>query len=176
MSTSRSTIVSVRINSAERTTLPHVYVDADDCPVKEEVVRVAKRYGLRVTFVANTWMQIAERDGIEIVVVPKQPDAADDWIAEHVAADDIVICSDIPLAARCVEREATAINSRGRLFTEDDIGETLATRDLLSSLRESGLTTGGPKPYGPRDRSQFLQSLDKQVHVSRKSRKLRALE
>ncbi len=153
--------------------MPHIYVDADDCPVKDEVFRVAKRYGLRVTLVANRWMHTPDDERIQAVVVPDQLDAADDWLVEHVAAHDIVSCSDIPLASRCVERGATVINSRGRRLTEDEIGDALATRDLLTSLRESGVMTGGPKPFGPRDRSQFLQRLDQQVHAARKRRKAR---
>ena len=162
--------------------MPHVYVDADDCPVKSEVLRVAARYGLAVTFVANTGMFIANEAGqdacegerVRLQVVPRDLDAADDWIALNVAPHDIVVCSDIPLAARCIERGAAAVNSRGREFTEDDIGNTLATRDLLKSLREamsmSGPIGGGPKPFGARDRSAFLQTLDRLVHASRRNR------
>ena len=153
--------------------MPHVYVDADDCPVKDEVLRVAKRYSLRVTFVANRGMYVPEDERVEMVVVKDGPDAADDWIAEHVAADDIVICQDIPLAARCIAKEATVISSRGRLLTDDDIGSALATRDLMSSLRDSGMMTGGPKPFGPRDRSNFLQRLDTEIHAARKRRRRR---
>lgn len=152
--------------------MPHIYVDADDCPVKDEVLRVAKRYTLRLTFVANRWIETPDDERVQAVRVPEDLDAADDWIVEHVAADDIVICSDIPLAARCVEKGARVITSRGRRFTPESIGEVLATRDLMKSLRESGMQTGGPKPYGPNDRSQFLQRLDQEVHAARKSRKL----
>ena len=153
--------------------MPHIYVDADDCPVKDEVFRVASRYGLRVTLVANRSMHTPQGEGFEMVVVPETFDATDDWIVEHVSADDIVICSDIPLASRCLELQARVMNSRGRLFTEDDIGEALATRELMATLRQTGVMTGGPKPYGPRDRSQFLQRLDREVHAARKGRKLR---
>ena len=153
--------------------MPHVYVDADDCPVKDEVFRVAKRYSLRCTLVANQGMYVPNDPLVSMQVVPNEHDAADDWIAEHVAEDDIVICSDIPLAARCVERGATVINSRGRRLTEDEIGEAVAKRDLLQSLRESGIMGGGPKPFGPRDRSEFLQVLDREVHAARKRRKRR---
>ena len=156
--------------------MPHVYVDADDCPVKEEVFRVAKRYSLHVTLVDNRWKPTPDDERIQMVVVPDQLDAADDWIAEHIQADDIVICQDIPLAARCLKRDARVINSRGRLLTDDDIGSALATRNLMSSLRESGTMTGGPKPFSPRDRSNFLQSLDQQIHAARKSRRRRRPE
>jgi len=155
--------------------VPHIYIDADDCPVKDEVLRVAARYSLRVTLVANRWIHTPDDERIASVVVPGKPDAADDWIVEHVAADDIVICSDIPLASRCLQNAARVLNSRGHRFNERDIGEALAARELLSSLRESGVMTGGPKPFVPRDRSQFLQRLDQEVHAARKSRKMRGL-
>ncbi len=155
--------------------MSHVYVDADDCPVKDEVHRVAKRYELQLTYVANSGMYVPTDERSRLVVVKDHLDAADDWIVEHVEQDDIVICSDIPFAARCIEKGARVINSRGRLFTEDDIGSTLATRDLMKSLREAGMMTGGPKPYGDRDRSKFLQVLDREVHAARKSRRLRGL-
>ena len=155
--------------------MPHIYVDADDCAVKDEVFRVAKRYGLRVTLVANRGMYTPDDERVDMVVVPDQLDAADDWIVEHVAADDIVICSDIPMASRCLKKDARAINSRGRCFTDNDMGETLATRDLLKSLREAGMQTSGPKPFGPRDRSQFLQSLDREIVAAQKSRRRRGL-
>ena len=150
--------------------MPHIYVDADDCAVKDEVFRVAKRYALPVTLVANRWMFTPDDGRVALVVVGDGLDAADDWIVEHVAANDIVICSDIPLAARCVDRGARVVNSRGRVFTADDVGHALATRDLLKQLRESGVPTPGPKPFGPRDRSEFLQALDREVHRARAAR------
>lgn len=153
--------------------MPHVYVDADDCAVKDEIYRVAKRYSLRVTLVTNQWMHTPDDERIELIVVKDDFDAADDWIVEHVGRDDIVICSDIPLASRCLERGARVMNARGRLFTEDDIGQALAMRELKSTLRESGVMTGGPKPFTPRDRSQFLQRLDQEVHAARRSRERR---
>jgi uncharacterized protein YaiI (UPF0178 family) len=155
--------------------MPHIYVDADDCPVKQEVLRVAKRYELRVTFVANRYANVEVNERVTMQVVGDGLDAADDWIAENVQADDLVICQDIPLAARCVKKEARVINSRGRLLTDDEIGSALASRDLLKSLREAGMMTAGPKPYGDRDRSEFLQVLDREVHRARKSRSRRGL-
>lgn len=152
---------------------PHVYVDADDCPVKEEIYRVARRYELRVTLVANQWMHTPDDELIGFERVGDGLDAADDWIVEHVGADDIVICTDVPLAGRCIAKGARVINSRGRRVTEDDIGDVLATRDLLHRLREAGVMTGGPKPFGDRDRSEFLQALDREVHAARKSRRMR---
>ncbi len=150
-------------------TVPHIYVDADDCAVKDEVYRVAKRYALKVTLVANRGFYTPDDERIRLVVVKDNLDAADDWIVEHVGQDDIVICSDIPLAARCVKLGARVMNARGHLFTEDGIGDALASRELMASLRESGVMTGGPKPFTKRDRSEFLQCLDQQVNAAKRS-------
>jgi uncharacterized protein YaiI (UPF0178 family) len=149
--------------------LLNIFVDADACPVKQEVYRVAKRYGLRVTLVAGSWMRIP--DGVEITlkVVDQGVDAADDWIVEHLEADDIVVTGDIPLAARCVERGAYVLGHGGKPFTEDNIGAALATRNLLSQLREVGEVTGGPPPFDKRDRSRFLEGLDKVINEIRRN-------
>ena len=117
----------------------NIFIDADACPVKEEVYRVARRYALNVTLVANMWMRIPREEWLELVVVNDQPDAADDWIVEHVDKQDIVIADDIPLADRCLKKEAMVIAPRGRMFTSDSIGDALATRDLMAHLRESGV-------------------------------------
>ena len=146
----------------------HVYIDADACPVKQEVYRVAGRHGLQVTLVAASWMRIPSDARIVLETVGDDPDAADDWIAEHVETDDIVITADIPLAARCLERGACVIGSTGRPFTDDNIGSALATRDLLSDLRDMGEVTGGPRPFSKQDRSRFLQELDKAVNAIRR--------
>ena len=142
-----------------------IYIDADACPVKQEVYRVATRYGLRVTVVANTPMRVPDSDSVELVVVDDHFDAADDWIVEQVTTNDIVISADIPLAARCLEKGARVLDSRGGVFTEDSIGEALAGRELLSQLREMGTISGGPAPFEKRDRSQFLQQLDQTIQV-----------
>jgi len=147
-----------------------IYVDADGCPVKQEVYRVAARYGLRVILVANSWMRVPGDDRIELVLVGDQLDAADDWIVEHVEKNDIVITGDIPLAARCLERGARVLGLRGRAFTEDSIGEALASRELLSHLREIGAITGGPPAQEKRDRSRFLQSLDQIIQDVRRGK------
>ncbi len=146
-----------------------IYVDSDACPVKDEVLKVAARYRLNVTFVSNSHMRVPDRDGVKLVVVENNPDAADNFIAENVARDDIVVTADIPLAARCVKNGAHVIASNGRLFTDDNIGEALATRNLLSELREAGSITGGPPPFGKKDRSRFLQSLDGVVQGVRRN-------
>ena len=137
-----------------------IYVDADGCPVKDEVYRVAGRIGLHVTLVANSWMLTPERDDIELIVVGQGFDEADDWIVEHAGTRDIVITADIPLAARCLKNGARVIGPKGRVFTDDTIGDALAKREILSSMREHGEMTGGPAPFQPKDRSRFLQRLD----------------
>ena len=137
-----------------------ILVDADGCPVKQEVYRVARRYGLKVTVVANSQMFIPDEDWLKLVVVSDGLDAADDWIVEHIAKDDIVVSGDIPLASRCLKKGARVVGPKGRVFTVDSIGDALATRDLMSHLRNSGMITGGPAPFEKRDRSRFLQSLD----------------
>ena len=145
-----------------------IYVDADGCPVKDEVFRVARRYGLRVILVANSRMRIPEDSRLQLVVVGDHLNAADDWIVEQVETADIVITGDIPLASRCLKKGAEVLGLRGRPFTEDNIGDVLATRDLLAQLREEGARTGGPAPFEKRDRSLFLQELDKMVQAIRR--------
>lgn len=149
----------------------HIFVDADACPVKQEIYRVADRYKLSVTLVAGSRMRIPEDIRIALKVVDQGMDAADDWIVEHLEADDIVITGDVPLAARCVRKGAYVLGITGKAFTEDNIGSALATRDLLSGLRELGEVTGGPPPFDKRDRSRFLEGLDKAVNEIRRRRK-----
>ena len=146
----------------------HIFVDADACPVKDEVYRVAKRYSLRVTLVSGSWMRIPEADNVTLKVVDQGMDAADDWIVEHVEADDIVITTDIPLAARCVAKGVYVLGPKGKPFTDDNIGSALATRNLLSQLRELGEIAGGPPPFAKRDRSRFLEGLDAAVNEIRR--------
>jgi len=140
-----------------------VYVDADACPVKQEIYRVARRYGLRVILVSNSWMNAPESSWLKLVAVDKGADLVDDWIADQVDRDDIVITGDIPLAWRCLKKGALVLGNTGRPFTEDNIGDVLSTRDLLHDLREQGMITGGPRPFSPRDRSRFLQELDRMI-------------
>ncbi len=146
--------------------MPTIFVDADGCPVKQEVYRVARRYGVHVTLVANTWMRVPEDDDFELVVVEGDFDAADDWIVEHVSEGDIVVTADIPLADRCLKLGARSLGLRGREFAEDSIGEAMASRELFSELRDLGIQTGGPKPFDKRDRSRFLHKLDAMLHTS----------
>ncbi len=141
--------------------MAEIYVDADASPVKNEVVRVAKRYGLKVYLVANSGMLVGQDESVEMVIVGGGFDAADDWIAERVADQDIVVTGDIPLASRCLEKGARVIDPRGRVFTGESIGEALANRQLMAYLRDMGdITAGGSAPYSKRDRSRFLQRLD----------------
>ena len=141
----------------------HIFVDADACPVKQEVYRVASRFHLDVTLVSNSWMRVPNERWIALEVVEDGFDAADDWIVEHVQPHDIVITADIPLANRCLKEGACVIGPTGKPFTEDNIGQALASRDLLSELRDVGEITGGPPPLKKRDRSRFLQQLDEVI-------------
>lgn len=147
-----------------------IFVDADACPVKPEVYRVAERYALHVYVVANSFMNVPRSDMIERVIVTQGPDVADDWIVERITDNDIVVTADIPLAARCVKKGASVIGPTGKPFTEDSIGMVLATRDLLTDLRSAGATTRGPPPLSRQDVSRFLSALD--LAVTRLKRKL----
>lgn len=141
-----------------------IYIDADACPVKEEVYRVAARYALPVVLVANARMRVPEGAAAKLVLVAGgQLDSADDWIAERAGAADVVVTADIPLASRCVSAGARVVDPRGRVYTEDSVGDALATRNLMSQLREAGAVTGGPAPLGKRERSLFLQKLDEVI-------------
>jgi uncharacterized protein YaiI (UPF0178 family) len=146
-----------------------IYVDADACPVKTEVVKVAERHQLRVVLVANSWMQAPRGQRIRMQVVPGSFDAADDWIVEHVAQDDIVITSDIPLASRCLHAGARILAPSGKEFSNDNIGNALATRELMADLRAYGVG-GGPPPFGPKDRSRFLERLELVVREATRNR------
>ncbi len=145
-----------------------LYIDADACPVKQEVYRVAERHArkstaLKVLVVSNSPIAVPRDEFVERVVVSSRMDEADDWIAERAGRGDIVITADVPLASRCVKSGAEVIAPNGRAFTKDSIGLTLATRNLMDSLRSAGEITGGPKPFAPRDRSSFLSALDQAI-------------
>ena len=146
----------------------HIFVDADACPVKQEVYRVASRYRLNVTLVANSWMRVPNERWIALEVVEDGFDAADDWIVEHVKPHDMVVTADIPLANRCLKKGARVIGPTGKPFTEKNIGQAVATRNLLSELRDAGEITGGPPPLEKRDRSRFLQQLDEVIQSIRR--------
>jgi len=148
--------------------LLHIFVDADACPVKQEVYRVASRYRLDVTLVANSYMRVPNERWITLEVVEDGFDAADDWIVEHVQPHDIVVTADIPLTSRCLKEGARVIGPSGKPFTGDNIGPAVAIRDLLSELRDAGKISGGPPPLKPRDRSRFLHQLDEVIQSIRR--------
>lgn len=140
-----------------------IYVDADACPVKDEVVRVAARHGLAVHMVSNSWMRIADSPLVNRIVVEEGPDAADDWIATQIGSGDIAVTADIPLAARCLKAGAKVIGPTGRLFTESSIGMALAMRDLMADLRETGQVHGTNAAFNRQDRLRFLQALEQAI-------------
>ena len=148
----------------------HIFVDADACPVKNEVYRVAGREGLEVTLVANSPMRIPESPTIAIEVVGGGFDEADDWIVDHLAPGDIVVTADVLLADRCLKEGARVLGATGKPFTEDNIGSIVATRNLMADLRGAGEITGGPRPLGKRDRSRFLQNLHEMIQSVRRDR------
>ena len=137
-----------------------IYVDADACPVKAEVYRVAERHGVRVVVVSNSFITIPMHARVERVVVGAGMDEADNWIAERAVRGDVVVTSDVPLAARCVKAGADVLGPTGQAFSEAAIGMTLATRNLMDGLRSAGQITGGPRPFAQKDRSAFLGALD----------------
>lgn len=140
-----------------------IYVDADACPVKDETYRVAFRHGLKTYVVSNSPIFVPRDPAIERVLVAEGMDAADNWIAERVKRGDVVVTADVPLASRCIKAGADVIAPNGKPFTEDSIGMTLAARNLMADLRSAGEVTGGPRPFSPRDRSEFLSALDRAI-------------
>ena len=147
-----------------------LYLDADACPVKDEVYRVAGRYGLEVFVVCNSWIRTPADPRISLMVVDAGPDVADDWIAERAGAGDIVITADIPLAQRALAAGALALHPAGRSFTPDNIGGALASRAIGEHLRSMGEITGGPSAFTPADRSKFLQALDTAVVKAKRAK------
>lgn len=153
-----------------------LYIDADACPVKDEVYKVAIRYGLKTFVVANAHIQIPSHPLIERVVVEAGPDIADDWIAQRCGVGDIIVTQDIPLADRALKAGAQAIGNTGRPFTQDSIGSALAGREIGEHLRAMGITTNGPKSFGAADRSRFLQELDAAVHRAKRALAMAAIK
>ena len=141
-----------------------IYVDADACPVKEQIYRVAARYQLPVRVVANAPLRVPAQEGIEAVHVPGGFEAVDDWIAAEVEPGDLVATADILLAARAVDRGAVCLDFRGKEFTADALGDLLATRELAQYLRGMSVYSGGPAPFSPRDRGRFASKLDEVVN------------
>ena len=140
-----------------------IFVDADACPVKDEVLRVAERHGLAVFLVSNAGMRPSRNPLVKNIVVPPDPDAADDWIAGCIEPGDLCVTSDIPLAARCLERHALALHPNGKPYTGESIGIALAMRSLMQHLRETGESKGSGAGFTPQDRSRFLHSLDEAI-------------
>lgn len=140
---------------------PQVYIDADACPVKDEVYKVALRYGLKTWVVANAFITVPQSPKIERVIVEAGPDVADDWIAERVGPGDVVVTNDIPLADRVLKAGGAALSPTGKPFTADSIGAAVAQRALMEHLRSTGEITSGPRPFSRADRSTFLQALDR---------------
>lgn len=147
-----------------------IYIDADACPVKDEIYRVAARHNLPVSVVAGNFIRVPDDPMIERIAAGSGMDAADDWIAERAGPADIVITSDIPLASRCVKNGSAVLAPTGKPFTEDSIGMALAVRNLMTDLRETGEVTGGPRGFSPRDRSSFLSALDQTIRRLQRAR------
>ena len=147
---------------------PRILVDADACPVKDEIYKVARRLGLDVHVVANSFIRTPAEPRIRFVLVDAGPDIADDWIAERAVTGDVVVTNDIPLAARVLEKGAEAISPTAKVFTSDMIGSALATRGLMEHLRSFGEITSGPKPFSQKDRSAFLSALDAAISRARR--------
>jgi uncharacterized protein len=147
-----------------------IYIDADACPVKDEIYRVAGRHSLPVSVVAGQFIRVPQDPLIERIAAGSGMDAADDWIAERAGKGDIVVTSDIPLASRCVKAGAEVIAPNGKPFSEQSIGMTLAVRNLMTDLRSTGEVTGGPRSFSPRDRSAFLSALDQTIRRLQRQR------
>jgi len=149
--------------------LPRILVDADACPVKDEIYRVAWRTEVPVTIVSNSHLRVPEHPLVTRVVVSDGFDAADDWIAEAAGKDAIVVTADILLADRCLKAGATVIAPTGRPFTASSIGGAIATRAIMADLRAGGDQLGGPAPFAKGDRSRFLQALDTAIVAVRRA-------
>ena len=136
-----------------------IFVDADACPVKEEIYKVAERHQVPVILVANTFMRIPRDQPVTFIKVEDGPDVADDHIAEAAHPNSVVVTADILLAQRCLEKGASVIGTNGKPFTDSGIGSAVAMRNLMADLREQGEVGGGPPPFSKTDRSRFLSSL-----------------
>ena len=146
-----------------------IYIDADACPVKDEVERVATRHQLKTYLVCDGGLRPPQNPLLQLIVVTQGADAADDWIAEHIRPADICVTNDIPLAGRCLKQGAFAIKPNGEIYTDDSIGMALATREILQGLRDTGEITGGPRPFSKADRSKFLDRLEVTVQAAKRA-------
>ena len=153
-----------------------IYIDADACPVREEVYRVAERVGLDVFVVSigSRPIRPSQIPQIKKIIVAEGADAADDWIAERITPADICVTNDIPLASRCLKKSARALAANGKLWTDNNIGTALAGREVGRYLRETGVNTGGPPPFSKADRSRFLNALDTVVQAALREQRPRA--
>jgi uncharacterized protein YaiI (UPF0178 family) len=149
-----------------------ILVDADACPVKEEIVRVAERHGIAAVFVSNAWMRLPESPLVKRVSVEAGMDAADNWIADNATDEDVVITNDIPLAARCVAKGARILRPNGKSLDQNSIGMAVAVRDLHTQLRDAGEITGGPAAFQKQDRSRFLEALETAVQAVKRQKRL----
>lgn len=147
-----------------------IYVDADACPVKDEIIRVGERHRTEMLFVCDGGLRRPNSQWARLVIVNEGLDAADNWIAEQIGPGDVFVTADIPLADRCIKAEAIGIDPRGKLWTVDNIGASLATRNLMSDLREAGTVTSGARPFGPKDRSAFLDGLERVMRQAASAR------
>lgn len=148
--------------------MPDIFLDADACPVKDEVARVASRHGISVHIVSNGGLRPSRNPQFHHITVPAGADAADDWIAEHIGADDIAITSDLPLAARCLAKGATVLSAKGDTITEQQIGMALGMRDLSRHLREVTGRETHHAAFGKKDRSRFLHALENAIQAIRR--------
>lgn len=149
--------------------MTEIFVDADACPVKDEIVRVGERHSLVMHFVSNQWMRLDDSPLVKRVIVPDGPDAADDWIADAITAGDVAVTADIPLASRCMEKGARVLGPAGKPFTSDSIGMALAMRELHQHLRETGEMGGGGRSFSRQDRSRFLSALENMVQAAKRA-------
>jgi uncharacterized protein YaiI (UPF0178 family) len=147
-----------------------LFVDADACPVKDEVLRVGERHEIEMLFVCDGGIRRPNSNWARLVIVAQGTDAADNWIAEEIGPGDVCITTDIPLADRCLKAGALAVDHRGKAFTPDNIGLVLATRNLMTDLRETGMQTGGARPFGPKDRSAFLNGLEIVIQAAKRGK------
>jgi uncharacterized protein YaiI (UPF0178 family) len=147
-----------------------LYVDADACPVKDEIIRVGERHQVEILFVCDGGIRRPNSQWARLVIVDQGADAADDWIADRIGKGDICVTADIPLADRCLKAGGKAIDHRGKAFTPDNIGSVLATRDLMTDLRSAGMQTGGSKPFSPKDRSAFLNGFETVIQASKRGK------
>ena len=152
-----------------------IYIDADACPVKDEAIRVAARHRLKTYLVCDGGIKPNQDPMVELVIVNQGADAADDWIAENIQKADICITSDIPLASRCLKRGALSVKPNGSQFTEDSIGMALANRELMQDLRETGIMTGGPKPFSKSDSSNFLNCLETIIQKAKRKKQINSI-